>query len=71
MLGNAGVEVQRLFQTDARGNGLVYQRVERRGARDLEHLVAFSLVGSDVAGLKPFEIEEHVTFGGPDESRPT
>ena len=50
-------QIERRLQADARRNRLVDQRVERGRADDLEHLVAFGFVGTDVAGLEGFEGE--------------
>ena len=49
--------LERLPQADARRYRLIDERVERRRADDLQHVVAFSFVGSDVAGLKSLGVE--------------
>ncbi len=58
VLADAVGQVERFLQADARRDGFVDQRVERGRTDDLQHLVAFSFVGSDMAGLKLLWVEE-------------
>ena len=59
VFGLAVRQIERFGQSNPRRNRFVDERVERRGANDLEHLVAFSFVGSYVAGLETFGVEKH------------
>ena len=57
VLALGGRQVQRRSEPDGRGNGLVDQRVERRGADRLEHRVALVRRRTDVPAWRTSRCE--------------
>ena len=57
MLGLAVREIEALRETNPHRNGFVHQRLQRRGADDLQHFLGFGFVRSDVTGLERLWLE--------------
>jgi len=59
VLGQSGWQVERLPETDAAGDRLVHQHVQRGSADSGQHRRGIIVAGTDMTGLERLWVEDH------------